>query len=103
MKILLTGGAGFIGSAVVRQAIWRGHQVVNVDALTYAACLDNVASVSDHWLNSTPPNQIVQFILAGILLVVSFPSQVCQALVIFVFLRQVFHSTSAILNLIRSN
>ena len=48
MKILLTGGAGFIGSAVVRQAIWRGHQVVNVDALTYAACLDNVASVSDH-------------------------------------------------------
>ena len=50
-----------------------------------------VASVTDHWLNSNPPNQIVQFILAGILLVVSFPSQVCHALVIFVFLRQVFH------------
>ncbi len=46
MKILVTGGAGFIGSAVVRQAIARGHQVVNVDALTYAACLDNVASVA---------------------------------------------------------
>ena len=47
MKILVTGGAGFIGSAVVRQAIRDGHQVVNLDALTYAACLDNVASVSN--------------------------------------------------------
>jgi dTDP-glucose 4,6-dehydratase len=42
MKILVTGGAGFIGSAVVRLAVARGHQVVNVDALTYAACLDNL-------------------------------------------------------------
>lgn len=47
MKILVTGGAGFIGSAVVRQAIRDGHSVVNVDALTYAACLDNVKSVSN--------------------------------------------------------
>lgn len=46
MKILVTGGAGFIGSAVVRLAISRGHAVVNLDALTYAACLDNVASIS---------------------------------------------------------
>lgn len=47
MKLLVTGGAGFIGSAVVRQAVAAGHDVVNVDALTYAACLDNVASVAD--------------------------------------------------------
>ena len=47
MKLLVTGGAGFIGSAVVRRAISDGHQVVNLDALTYAACLDNVKSVSD--------------------------------------------------------
>ena len=48
MKILVTGGAGFIGSAVTRLAIARGHSVVNVDALTYAAYLENVASVSEH-------------------------------------------------------
>jgi len=47
MKILVTGGAGFIGSAVVRQAVRDGHSVINLDALTYAACLDNVASVSN--------------------------------------------------------
>ena len=48
MKILVTGGAGFIGSAVVRLAIMRGHTVINVDVLTYAACLENVASVSEN-------------------------------------------------------
>ena len=46
VKILITGGAGFIGSAVVRLAVARGHEVVNLDALTYAACLENVAAVS---------------------------------------------------------
>ncbi|MDO5657611.1 MAG: dTDP-glucose 4,6-dehydratase [Paracoccus sp. (in: a-proteobacteria)] len=47
MKLLVTGGAGFIGSAVVRQAVAAGHSVVNLDALTYAANLANVASVAD--------------------------------------------------------
>jgi dTDP-glucose 4,6-dehydratase len=46
MKILVTGGAGFIGSAVVRLAVARGHEVVNLDALTYAACLENVAGAA---------------------------------------------------------
>ncbi|MDQ1850524.1 dTDP-glucose 4,6-dehydratase [Gemmobacter fulvus] len=50
MKILVTGGAGFIGSAVVRLAVARGHAVVNLDCLTYAACLENVKSVSDNAL-----------------------------------------------------
>ncbi|SFH49767.1 dTDP-glucose 4,6-dehydratase [Palleronia marisminoris] len=47
MKILVTGGMGFIGSAVVRLAVARGHEVVNLDALTYAACKANVATVAD--------------------------------------------------------
>jgi dTDP-glucose 4,6-dehydratase len=47
MKILITGGAGFIGSAVVRKAVAEGHSVVNVDALTYSANLQNVAGVAD--------------------------------------------------------
>ncbi len=45
MKILVTGGAGFIGSAVIRQAIAQGNEVLNVDALTYAANLHNLSSV----------------------------------------------------------
>lgn len=47
MKILITGGAGFIGSAVVRHVI--GHtqaSVINVDKLTYAGNLASVAAVS---------------------------------------------------------
>lgn len=46
MKILVTGGAGFIGSAVIRAAIGAGHTVLNVDKLTYAANLANLASVN---------------------------------------------------------
>lgn len=47
MRILITGGAGFIGSAVVRFAISLGHSIVNVDALTYAGNLKNLAKVAD--------------------------------------------------------
>jgi len=47
MKILVTGGAGFIGSAVIRRAIKAGHSIVNVDKLTYAANLANLASVEN--------------------------------------------------------
>ena len=47
MKILVTGGAGFIGSAVVRHAVRAGHSVVNLDALTYAANLENVRPVAN--------------------------------------------------------
>lgn len=43
MKLLVTGGAGFIGSAVVRRALDRGFDVVNFDKLTYAANLENLA------------------------------------------------------------
>lgn len=47
MKLIVTGGAGFIGSAVIRRAIFEGINVVNLDALTYASCLDNLSAVCD--------------------------------------------------------
>lgn len=47
MKILATGGAGFIGSALVRHIINdTDHRVVNLDKLTYAGNLDSVAEVA---------------------------------------------------------
>ena len=48
MKILVTGGAGFIGSALVRHIVNNTHHsVVNLDKLTYAGNLDSVAGVAD--------------------------------------------------------
>jgi dTDP-glucose 4,6-dehydratase len=49
MKIIVTGGAGFIGSAVCRYLINETeHSVVNIDKLTYAANLDSLSKVSDN-------------------------------------------------------
>lgn len=48
MKLLVTGGCGFIGSAFVRLALEKGADVVNFDKLTYAGDPENVADVADH-------------------------------------------------------
>lgn len=56
MRILLTGGAGFIGSALIRHLLNdTQHQVLNLDKLTYAGNLESLASVADN-----PRYQFVQ-------------------------------------------
>lgn len=44
MRVLVTGGAGFIGSALVRHLVALGVDVVNLDKLTYAACPGSLAA-----------------------------------------------------------
>jgi len=45
MKILLTGGAGFIGSNFILYALSKGHQIINIDKLTYSGNPENLESV----------------------------------------------------------
>jgi dTDP-glucose 4,6-dehydratase len=56
MRVIVTGGAGFIGSAVVRRLISENIHVLNIDKLTYAGNLCNVADVNRspnyHFLNA---------------------------------------------------
>lgn len=49
MNIIVTGGAGFIGSAVIRHIIKNTtHNVLNIDKLTYAGNLESLSSISDN-------------------------------------------------------
>ena len=48
VKVIVTGGAGFIGSAVIRQYINETDvEVINLDKLTYAGNLESLAEVAD--------------------------------------------------------
>ena len=46
-RILVTGGAGFIGSNLVHMLVQEGHEVLNLDTLTYAGNLSSLADVAD--------------------------------------------------------
>jgi dTDP-glucose 4,6-dehydratase len=54
-RILVTGGAGFIGSALVRRLVGRGYHVVNLDKLTYSGNLDSLQEIA-----GTPNYRFVQ-------------------------------------------
>jgi len=47
MRVIVTGGAGFIGSAVCRLLAQKGAEILNIDALTYAGNLQSLASISN--------------------------------------------------------
>ena len=46
-KILVTGGLGFIGSAIVKQLIKKNYFVINIDCLSYAANLKNLQEIEN--------------------------------------------------------
>jgi dTDP-glucose 4,6-dehydratase len=55
LSYLVTGGAGFIGSNLVRMLVGAGHRVLNIDKLTYAGNLASLAGISD-----APNHEFVQ-------------------------------------------
>ena len=62
-KFLITGGAGFIGSAVIRHIIDNtNHRVVNVDKLTYAGSLLSLGEFADHERHHFYQMDIVLFV-----------------------------------------
>jgi dTDP-glucose 4,6-dehydratase len=65
---LVTGGAGFIGSNFVVEAVRSGHRVLNLDALTYAGNLENLVAVSDSDSHTFVQGSILDAELVGTLL-----------------------------------
>lgn len=54
MRVLITGGAGFIGSSFIRYILKNNNDVViiNLDKLTYAGDLENLADIEDKFLDN---------------------------------------------------
>ena len=67
-RILVTGGAGFIGSAVVRRLVGRGYHVVNVDKLTYSGNLDSLRDVAGSPITaSSRPTSAISAAMAALM------------------------------------
>jgi dTDP-glucose 4,6-dehydratase len=74
--LLVTGGAGFIGSNFVIEAVRRGHNVVNLDALTYAGNMDNLASLKGNPAHQFVHGSILDGALVGELLAKHKPNAI---------------------------
>jgi dTDP-glucose 4,6-dehydratase len=74
--LLVTGGAGFIGSNFVLEAVHRGHRVVNLDALTYAGNMENLASLEGNPAHAFVHGSILDGPLVGGLLAENRPDAV---------------------------
>lgn len=78
MKFLVTGGAGFIGSSVVRFLINEtDHEVLNFDKLTYAGNLKNVEEISSSPCYYFVQGDICDRDLVRILLLISSRIRLC--------------------------
>ena len=47
-RVLVTGGAGFIGANLVRMLLSRGYQVLTLDVLSYAGSIDSLGEFLHH-------------------------------------------------------
>ncbi|KZE68293.1 dTDP-glucose 4,6-dehydratase [Paenibacillus jamilae] len=83
MKLLVTGGAGFIGSNFVLYMLKQhpDYEIVNIDALTYAGNLENLKSIENHPKHTfvkadiTDAQAIDQLMQQGIDVVVNFAAE----------------------------
>ena len=74
--ILVTGGAGFIGSNFVHHMVSAGYQVITLDALTYAGNLENLRSLENNPKHEFVEGSIADEALIKNLLVTREPSAV---------------------------
>lgn len=75
MKILVTGGAGFIGSKFAIHAISLGHEVTILDALTYAGLVENLDTRARFFYGSVCDVRLVDQLVAGADWVVHFAAE----------------------------
>ncbi len=76
MKLLVCGGAGFIGSTFVRQRVEAGDEVVVLDKLTYAGRRENLQDVEHAFVHGAIEDpEAVAGAMAGVEAVVNFAAE----------------------------